>query len=111
VFLLIWLKLIFSDSEVAGNNATGHVTKDSRKKPFQLARGAMYSNSNLWTAEIQDEEGSIVPTVRPVKWSTRGFRVVLSMFACSFDVDVRCAPKPKRLLQSSEMTRRANKRH
>src|SRR4029453_15440408 len=43
VFLLIWLKLIFSDSEVAGNNAIGHVTRDSRKKPFQLARGAMNS--------------------------------------------------------------------
>jgi hypothetical protein len=35
----------FSDSEVAGNNAIGHVTSDSRRKPFQLARGAMYSNS------------------------------------------------------------------
>src|SRR4029077_15565184 len=35
VFLLIWLKLIFSDSEVAGNNAIGHVTSDSRKKPWE----------------------------------------------------------------------------
>src|SRR6266480_1754450 len=41
VFLLIWLKLIFSDSDVAGNSAIGHVTSDSRKKPFQLARGAI----------------------------------------------------------------------
>src|SRR6516162_11606782 len=41
VFLLIWLKLIFSDSEVAGNNAIGHVTSDSLKNPFQLARGAI----------------------------------------------------------------------
>jgi hypothetical protein len=43
--LLIWLKLIFSDSEVAGNNAIGHVTSDNRKKPFQLARGAITQNS------------------------------------------------------------------
>src|SRR5215211_4605815 len=48
VFLLIWLKLIFSDSEVAGNNAMGHVTSDNRKKPFQLARGAMNSNSTVY---------------------------------------------------------------
>ena len=45
VFLLIWLKLIFSDSDVAGNRAIGHVTRESRRKPFQLARGAMNSNS------------------------------------------------------------------
>src|SRR5215813_6931731 len=41
VFLLIWLKETFSVSEVAGNSATGQVTSDSRRKPFQLARGAM----------------------------------------------------------------------
>src|ERR1700730_11215730 len=33
VFLLIWLKLIFSESEVAGYKR--------REKPFQLARGTM----------------------------------------------------------------------
>src|SRR5882724_2134177 len=41
VFRLIWLKLIFSESEVAGYRATGQVTSERRKKPFQLARGAM----------------------------------------------------------------------
>src|ERR1700680_1928175 len=41
VFRLIWLKLIFSESEVAGYKATGQVTRERRKKPFQLARGAM----------------------------------------------------------------------
>src|SRR6516164_3383003 len=41
VFLLIWLKLIFSESDVAGNRATGQVTRERRKNPFQLARGAM----------------------------------------------------------------------
>src|SRR5579859_1481424 len=41
VFLLIWLKETFSVSEVAGYSATGQVTSDSRRKPFQLARGAM----------------------------------------------------------------------
>src|SRR5467141_1163839 len=46
VLRLIWLKLIFSESDVAGNNATGQVTRERRKKPFQLARGAMvYSNT------------------------------------------------------------------
>src|SRR4051812_10464294 len=41
VFLLIWLKLIFSESDVAGYRATGQVTRERRKKPFQLARGAI----------------------------------------------------------------------
>jgi hypothetical protein len=39
VFLLIWLKLIFSESEVAGNKATGQVTRERRSKPFQQNRG------------------------------------------------------------------------
>src|SRR5882762_6549553 len=41
VFRLIWLKLIFSESAVAGYKATGQVTSERRKKPFQLARGAI----------------------------------------------------------------------
>src|SRR5882762_3440641 len=46
VLRLIWLKLIFSESDVAGNNATGQVMRERRKKPFQLARGAMvYANT------------------------------------------------------------------
>jgi hypothetical protein len=38
---LIWLKETFSVSDVAGYKATGQVTSERRKKPFQLARGAM----------------------------------------------------------------------
>src|ERR1700722_4583549 len=41
VLRLIWLNETFSASEVAGYSATGQVTSDSRRKPFQLARGAM----------------------------------------------------------------------
>src|SRR4051812_40707028 len=48
VFLLIWLKLIFSESEVAGKRATGQVTRERRKKPFQLARGAMGYSKRNW---------------------------------------------------------------
>src|SRR6267143_5098718 len=46
VFRLIWLKLIFSESEVAGYKATGQVTSERRKKPFQLARGAIQNTPN-----------------------------------------------------------------
>jgi hypothetical protein len=35
------LKLIFSDSDVAGKSAIGQETSERRKKPFQLARGAI----------------------------------------------------------------------
>src|ERR1700738_5236662 len=46
VLRLIWLKLTFSESDVAGYKATGQVTRERRTKPFQLARGAMgYSNN------------------------------------------------------------------
>src|SRR5689334_23313464 len=41
VLRLIWLNETFSVSEVAGYRATGQVTSERRKKPFQLARGAM----------------------------------------------------------------------
>src|ERR1700760_750184 len=41
VFRFSWLKEIFSDSEVAGYSATGQVTRERRRKPFQFARGAM----------------------------------------------------------------------
>src|ERR1700736_2592690 len=43
VFRLSWLNEIFSLSEVAGYSATGQVTRDRRRKPFQFARGAMYA--------------------------------------------------------------------
>src|SRR3954451_22430698 len=41
VLRMIWLNETFSVSEVAGYRATGQVTSERRKKPFQLARGAM----------------------------------------------------------------------
>src|ERR1700734_2918552 len=41
VLRLIWLNETFSVSEVAGYSATGQVTSERRRKPFQLARGAM----------------------------------------------------------------------
>src|SRR3979490_672101 len=46
VLRLIWLKLTFSVSDVAGYKATGQVTSERRKKPFQLARGAMGYSEN-----------------------------------------------------------------
>src|SRR5271169_747460 len=41
VFRLSWLNEIFSESDVAGYSATGQVTSERRRKPFQFARGAM----------------------------------------------------------------------
>src|ERR1700710_2806955 len=41
VFRLSWLNETFSDSDVAGYSATGQLTSERRRKPFQLARGAM----------------------------------------------------------------------
>src|SRR6195256_6266927 len=46
VLRLTWLNETFSVSEVAGYKATGQVTSERRKKPFQLARGAMGYSEN-----------------------------------------------------------------
>src|SRR6266852_3021589 len=63
VFRLIWVKLIFSESEVAGYKATGQVTSERRKKPFQLARGAIQI-LQLYRTRIQDDPASLVPTFK-----------------------------------------------
>src|SRR6476620_10842792 len=50
VLRLIWLNETFSVSDVAGKRATGQVTRERRRKPFQLARGAMgYSEKTRQT--------------------------------------------------------------
>src|ERR1700692_4250323 len=51
VFRFNWLNETFSDSDVAGYSATGQVTSERRRKPFQFARGAMY-------ALLRNERGS-----------------------------------------------------
>src|SRR3954447_15134916 len=81
VFRLIWLKLIFSESEVAGYRATGQVTRERRKKPFQLARGAMrgYSKRNTGTGDSA-ESRRLVPGLQvrgPDCWNNRSnFRLL-----------------------------------
>src|SRR5579871_5943227 len=54
VLRLIWLKLTFSVSDVAGKSATGQVTSERRRKPFQLARGAMRYSSNATDENADD---------------------------------------------------------
>src|ERR1700761_1163558 len=66
VLRLIWLKETFSVSEVAGYSATGQVTSDSRRKPFQLARGAMANSRTQQTRKTQDNtEGSCFKQTGP----------------------------------------------
>src|SRR6187397_3118741 len=60
VLRLIWLKETFSVSEVAGYKATGQVTSERRKKPFQLARGAMGYSENA------TDQGTRIPPATPV---------------------------------------------
>src|ERR1700704_3191298 len=58
VLRLIWLKETFSVSDVAGYRATGQVTSERRKKPFQLARGAMGYSEKRNRRRVED-------TIRP----------------------------------------------
>src|SRR5271169_1661385 len=60
VLRLIWLKLTFSVSDVAGYNATGQVTSERRRKPFQLARGAMGYSSDATTKTLR------LPSMNPL---------------------------------------------
>src|ERR1700737_510543 len=69
VLRLIWLKLTFSVSEVAGYSATGQVTSERRKKPFQFARGAMGYSENA-----TDQGPRIPPGNRVSSERDRDFR-------------------------------------
>src|SRR5260370_15339578 len=77
VFRLIWLKLIFSDSDVAGKRAIGHVTSERRKKPFQYARGAMNTNSTILNKLQYRGRGRVVES------ANRTPRRYLQLTACS----------------------------
>src|ERR1700738_4037166 len=78
VLRLIWLNLIFPESEVAGYKATGQVTSERRRKPFQLARGAIQI---LQTLQNPDSRRSQL-----VGSDTGGVHLAehLTLAACSF---------------------------
>src|SRR5258708_19786773 len=69
VLRLIWLKETFSVSDVAGYRATGQVTSERRKKPFQLARGAMGYSENATNDRREYHRGRRFQT-----WRDRGSR-------------------------------------
>src|SRR5690242_4820654 len=80
VLRLIWLKETFSVSEVAGYSATGQVTSDSRRKPFQLARGAMANSGTQQRRKPEDNiEGAPFkqagPRISPTALTVSGLRV------------------------------------
>src|ERR1700737_477033 len=68
---LSWLNEIFSLSEVAGYSATGQVTRDRRRKPFQLARGAIYAELRFRAFRDSGRTGNhgsdtaVVDTIHP----------------------------------------------
>ena len=57
---------ILSASDVAGYSATGQVTSDRRRKPFQLARGAMYAELLVGGSDSRpiDRHSSDIPDHR-----------------------------------------------
>src|SRR5215207_1489744 len=57
VLRLIWLNETFSVSDVAGYRATGQVTSERRKKPFQLARGAMGETPSTQQTTVKNTTG------------------------------------------------------
>src|SRR4030081_1968136 len=86
VLRLIWLNETFSVSEVAGYRATGQVTSERRKKPFQLARGAMGKTPTNAT-----DEGSRIPSGEAVsnmmgRESDNGVNRGCSARACGCDL-------------------------
>src|SRR6267154_1167842 len=67
-FRFILLKLIFSESDVAVYKATGQVTSERRKKPFQLARGAIQNTPDAKELGLKTNEDA---------WFRQGWRVFL----------------------------------
>src|SRR5665811_452262 len=53
VFLLIWLKLIFSESEVAGYKATGQVTREGAKIPSSWRGVAIQILQTLQNSDLR----------------------------------------------------------
>src|SRR6516225_6006486 len=78
VLLLIWLKLIFSESDVAGNRATGQVMRERRKNPFQLVRGAMKNSRRNRSLGFKIGLAGIVRTFK-----TKGGLLRHSLALCS----------------------------
>src|ERR1700736_663422 len=64
VLRLIWLNETFSVSEVAGYSATGQVTSESRRKPFQLARGAMANSEDATGQSLRIAPGCLTTSDR-----------------------------------------------
>jgi hypothetical protein len=64
--LLIWLKLIFSRSLVAGKSWIGQDTRERRKKPFQYARGAMGRSYSGQTSNLQFYNACCIGSLRNV---------------------------------------------
>src|SRR5690349_2692988 len=88
VLRLIWLKLIFSDSEVAGNRATGQVTSERRRKPFQLARGAIENSIRNGLKTAERDSISRAAKRSESKAERAGVSVVVQFLLCSCQVAV-----------------------
>src|ERR1700742_20785 len=84
VFRLSWLNVIFSDSEVAGYSATGQVTSERRRNPFQFARGAMTVTPTRGQFGLKTNGG---PWFRHPKYQPRGhfldFDLIRTRLRCS----------------------------
>jgi hypothetical protein len=84
VLRLSWLKEIFSPSEVAGYSATGQVTRESRRKPFQLARGAINAILQMGSVDSRRSESSSSDR-------SNGVNSCLSASACSGSMQISTA--------------------
>src|SRR5258707_3450880 len=82
VLRLIWLKETFSVSDVAGYRATGQVTSERRKKPFQLARGAMGYSENATDEALRIAPGNRLSS-KPGRESRNGVNRARGGQACS----------------------------
>src|ERR1700709_21046 len=112
VLRLIWLNETFSVSDVAGYRATGEVTSERRKKPFQLARGAMGYSENATDQWVRIPPWNPVskPTGResPNGGNRRGAGWLLPSWHCparwvcapTRGVAIRhCGPKTRNIIQ------------
>jgi hypothetical protein len=103
VFLLLRLKETFSLSDVA-SATTG--LKDSRRKPFQFALGAILRNS--YSGQRLNRSGDLGFPARRRLLSIRGMRPPPDSGACRTALTASCGDKPAS--GSSRASRRASSR-
>src|SRR5216684_2989300 len=83
VFRLIWLKLIFSESEVAGYKSDRAGNEGKAQKALPVGAGGHSNTPKRNRTRIQDDPASLVPTIK-LGCSTSGTQTLKACLVVHF---------------------------